>query len=278
MYELTQGTIISGIRAEKYQDTPCNAVVISARCDIAQCKISHIYYVVAMDIRDWMLSNEGFHTVLAKRVKELESQLSQKISTAGLSWETLKTFSAADFKTVLFDEEVGLGKNAAVCLEQYSSYKKYQEFGLSIDDKKSILLKEKNSVNNYILDISNRKISQYVYLPITAYCNEKLAPNGLIVDLHELDRFDIDTAKTIANCNMDIKSNEMTATEKQKYNKQFLLLDAPGYAIAECVIESPWIEYLMQHFGNSFTRIGVDNPQKTEIKVLIDKICEEEEL
>lgn len=146
MYELTQGTIISGIRAEKYQETLCNAVVVSARCDIAQRKISHIYYVVAMDIRDWMLSNEGFHTVLAKRIKELEGKLSQKLSNVGLDWETLQTFSEADFKTVLFDKEVGLGKNAATCLEQYFSYKKYQEFGLSIDVRKSILAKEKNRI------------------------------------------------------------------------------------------------------------------------------------
>lgn len=121
MYELTQGTIISGIRAEKYQDASCNAVIVSARCDIAQCKVSNIYYVVAMDIRDWMLSDEGFHTILAKRVKELECQISQKLFNVDLSWETLKTFSDIDIKTVMFDKEVGLGKNATTCFTQYPS-------------------------------------------------------------------------------------------------------------------------------------------------------------
>ena len=43
MYSLTQGTIITGVRSDKYSNIRCNGVVISARCDLANCKISKIY-------------------------------------------------------------------------------------------------------------------------------------------------------------------------------------------------------------------------------------------
>lgn len=55
MYSLTQGTIITGVRSDKYSNIRCNGVVISARCDLANCKISKIYYLIP---RLYMYSNE----------------------------------------------------------------------------------------------------------------------------------------------------------------------------------------------------------------------------
>ena len=37
--DFTQGTIISGIRSKKYPEIICNAIIISARCDLVNCKV-----------------------------------------------------------------------------------------------------------------------------------------------------------------------------------------------------------------------------------------------
>ena len=38
MKEITQGTLISAVRSEKYSGINCYAIVINARCDLAQNK------------------------------------------------------------------------------------------------------------------------------------------------------------------------------------------------------------------------------------------------
>lgn len=97
MYSLTQGTIITGVRSDKYSNIRCNGVVISARCDLANCKISKIYYLIAVPSDDWLLSDEGFNIVLSQRQNDLEDKLQTKLGGSGLDWSTLKSFSVEEF-------------------------------------------------------------------------------------------------------------------------------------------------------------------------------------
>lgn len=96
MYSLTQGTIITGVRSDKYSNIRCNGVVISARCDLANCKISKIYYLIAVPSDDWLLSDEGFNIVLSQRQNDLEDKLQTKLGGSGLDWSTLKSFSVEE--------------------------------------------------------------------------------------------------------------------------------------------------------------------------------------
>lgn len=43
--EVTQGSIISNIRSQKYLKVSCFGIVISARCDIAQNKVDCVHVV-----------------------------------------------------------------------------------------------------------------------------------------------------------------------------------------------------------------------------------------
>ena len=40
--------------------------------------------------------------------------------------------------------------------------------------------------------------------------------------------------------------------------KKFFFLYDPGYSMVEATIQSPWVEYLLQRFANTFIRVGVD--------------------
>lgn len=39
-------------------------------------------------------------------------------------------------------------------------------------------------------------------------------------------------------------------------------------------VDSPWIEYIVQHFANAFTRVGVDNLSKEQIEETINTISD----
>ena len=125
MYSLTQGTIITGVRSDKYSNIRCNGVVISARCDLANCKISKIYYLIAVPSDDWLLSDEGFNIVLSQRQNDLEDKLQTKLGGSGLDWSTLKSFSVEEFSTVIHDQEVGLKKDTDKVLEVFRTFKNY---------------------------------------------------------------------------------------------------------------------------------------------------------
>lgn len=106
MHVLTQGTVITSMRSQKYKDANCFGIVISARCDLANCKTSKIYYLTAISVDDWLLSDEGFKEVLSSNINGLESNLQSKLEEAELDWNTLKYFTDDEFKTVISDPEV----------------------------------------------------------------------------------------------------------------------------------------------------------------------------
>ena len=276
MYSLTQGTIITGVRSDKYSNIRCNGVVISARCDLANCKISKIYYLIAVPSDDWLLSDEGFNIVLSQRQNDLEDKLQTKLGGSGLDWSTLKSFSVEEFSTVIHDQEVGLKKDTDKVLEVFRTFKNYTSKYLELGDKKAILQNESKSVASSLLKIANGQMMHYIYVPENAYIKDGSIDRGLIIDLQELEYISIRDAERLVNCEIDIQSKDLSEVDKQRYNNCFFLMDWPGYAMAEYDIASPWTEYIMQRFSNAFIRIGVDGQQKEEVQSMVSRVSKQD--
>lgn len=276
MYSLTQGTIITGVRSDKYSNIRCNGVVISARCDLANCKISKIYYLIAVPSDDWLLSDEGFNIVLSQRQNDLEDKLQTKLGGSGLDWSTLKSFSVEEFSTVIHDQEVGLKKDTDKVLEVFRTFKNYTSKYLELGDKKNILQNESKSVASSLLKIANGQMMHYIYVPENAYIKDGSIDRGLIIDLQELEYISIRDAERLVNCEIDIQSKDLSEVDKQRYNNCFFLMDWPGYAMAEYDIASPWTEYIMQRFSNAFIRIGVDGPQKEDVQSMVSRVSKQD--
>ena len=276
MYSLTQGTIITGVRSDKYSNIRCNGVVISARCDLANCKISKIYYLIAVPSDDWLLSDEGFNIVLSQRQNDLEDKLQTKLGGSGLDWSTLKSFSVEEFSTVIHDQEVGLKKDTDKVLEVFRTFKNYTSKYLELGDKKAILQNEGKSVASSLLKIANGQMMHYIYVPENAYIKDGSIDRGLIIDLQELEYISIRDAERLVNCEIDIQSKDLSEVDKQRYNNCFFLMDWPGYAMAEYDIASPWTEYIMQRFSNAFIRIGVDGPQKEDVQSMVSRVSKQD--
>lgn len=276
MYSLTQGTIITGVRSDKYSNIRCNGVVISARCDLANCKISKIYYLIAVPSDDWLLSDEGFNIVLSQRQNDLEDKLQTKLGGSGLDWSTLKSFSVEEFSTVIHDQEVGLKKDTDKVLEVFRTFKNYTSKYLELGDKKAILQNESKSVASSLLKIANGQMMHYIYVPENAYIKDGSIDRGLIIDLQELEYISIRDAERLVNCEIDIQSKDLSEVDKQRYNNCFFLMDWPGYAMAEYDIASPWTKYIMQRFSNAFIRIGVDGPQKEDVQSMVSRVSKQD--
>lgn len=59
-----QGTIIYGMKSSKYTECATYAVIISARCDIANSKISKMYYLTAVDAMSWFNTEHAAYNLL----------------------------------------------------------------------------------------------------------------------------------------------------------------------------------------------------------------------
>ncbi len=45
---LTQGTVFSGLRSNKYSGENCYGVVITAQCDLANKKVDKVFFLTAL--------------------------------------------------------------------------------------------------------------------------------------------------------------------------------------------------------------------------------------
>ena len=266
---LTQGTVITSIRSQKYKNQSCYGIIISARCDIANNKISKIYYLEAVSLEDWIVSETGFKMITKSTLGNINSQIESILKKANLSWDTLKRFNKEDFETVVTNE-IKKPSDLTKSIELFKKYREYNDCITPFEERKILLQDNKKNLERTISDISNGKHSHFSYIPENAL-NSNIQ-HGLIVDLQEVDYFDMNTVNDLINCAIDNENLTLDKKTKEKYNNKFSLDIEPGYAIALCVVKSPWIEYLLQHFSNSFARIGVDNPDISSINQMLTTI------
>lgn len=93
------------MRSSKYPSGPCYGIIINARCDIAQHKISKYYYLTAVDAQAWFSSKYGYTLVYGKMIEDKRRDICNKAKELELDGQSLLSFSAENCATVLQDAE-----------------------------------------------------------------------------------------------------------------------------------------------------------------------------
>ena len=262
MNQITQGSVISGVRFENYKGTYCSAVVITARCDLAnKGKVGKVFYLCAVPLKEWVLSRKGIGIIAAKEIKNCQEKLESITKRYGLDLQALIQFSEEEVQTVLLDVKMNEQHIKELC----ENMRIKKEFAcIKYSNSRFIeLLKEdkfKKELVAKLKEIADGKNTHLCFIPRDAYNNDMCFSDGLIVDLEEIDCFTTEVKEMIEDYRID--KLELSRTDYEKWNKVFCLSEEPGYVIVDACLKSPWIEYLMQKFSYSFTRIGVDNMQK----------------
>lgn len=246
-----QGTIIHKLRSEQYPNRECSAIIITAECDIAQCKVSKFYYLTAMDVRTW-IETEGYdYTVEMRQLNMLRSL----IANFGDKIPGLKEYQNAAI-VCLDDVETILNswpsKDAAQTpLKELSKIK-----GLKVE-KKAVIQKLK--------DIIDDNLIQYFFLPRNTYMvkgkvKSEDAYEGLVVNLQNIGYFDAPTVAMIQRQDMDFE--KLSPEDLELYGKMFFLEKQDDIIFPEENIRPPYRERLMQAFSHAFIRIGVKFDKK----------------
>lgn len=263
--KFTQGTIIEYIRSAKYPDIKCQGIVISARCDLAQEKINQFHCLSAMNIEEWVYE-VLFDSVVNQRNNNVLGNIKKYCEQKCMDFATLCGMDMVNFREVLLKSASSKEqKNIQKTVEEWEFISGLLDNQITKKEKRTFLLQNKKMVENKLKTLYNSSFPKFAFVPEKAYSDGKSSVKGLVVDLQDVVQFDIKVKDPILAYEYDYKVEK--SKEKREYiNKYFFFESDSDFVIAENVIESPWIEYVLQMFANSFMRIGVDNALEYEIE------------
>lgn len=273
--QFDQGTILYGVRSNKYPDTRCYGIIISASCDIAQEKVQKLYYVIAADAKDWFQSNYAYLLVYADKIKKEKNKFAEAVKTSKLDASYLQDFSRQELISIL-ESEVPNDKSRAKIKNAYDKLKVFYAPEISKDMIRNAIRVHHDPIKDFLENIRKERILHYYYLPQVAYRDSGKKNMGLIVDLQEIDHLAIEDARRIETDGIDYLNLPSDAKHRERLQEQFWLEEKDDFVEIEGNIISPWREHLMQSFSHGFVRIGLDGASKTDFQDLVSSITEEE--
>ncbi len=266
---ITQGTLIYGLRSEKYPNIPCYGIIISARCDLANCKISRAYVISALNVEEWV-NQIGLNLAIEELIKTKSNYLKDWSLKHNINFHIIEDFSLEEIIKNIKDKEIKI-KNQDLL---YKKWEEYLEYKKMLNNKaiitehayyKKILLKARDKLK----EISNEKNTHFCYISVSEYNNTSSSKEGIIVDLLDLYQFPMELVERLEKDELDYLI--LKPEERISFNKSTFLEDETDFITVIGQIKSPCIEWLMQKFSFSFIRIGIDKPSDDDIDILFKK-------
>lgn len=273
--KFTQGTIIENMRSKKYPGIRCQGIVISARCDLAQEKINFFHCLMALPIEDWIYE-VLFKNIIDEKKKEIFGKIKQYTEKKNIDFETLIKMGVNRTEIIL--EKCAENREKSDVAKWIDNWKKLELVCCECIDRK----KKQEYLKNNASKLVERKMQQlynsaypkFAFIPTKAYDTNESSVEGMVVDLQDIIQLEINIKNDILDYKYDFSIYK--GNRKEEINEIFFFEDKEDFVIADNIIKSPWIEYILQLFAHSFIRIGVENAFDYEIREYCKKIMEEE--
>lgn len=254
---LTQGTIFSCAIAEDYEDCAVHGMVITARCDITNDKAEVFNYVPVVKFDDW-LRRDGVR-ILAQRVaKEAMGGLGNCLKQLEFAPSILNTTAPIDVLRGIFDADDATAKVKSRRAEFEKNCFRHQRAGACLSSSldpaaASVLLAaEEAAAGKIIKELCQNAVAEAYFLPGVEPGED--CP-GYVVLLREIRHIPralaagivrgLDTASYAALCDSDPR------------NSGRISITGDDFSWPTGVVQSPFIEHLMQRLTLLFSRIGV---------------------
>lgn len=254
---LTQGTIFSCAIAEDYEGCAVHGMVITARCDITNDKAEVFNFVPVVTFDDW-LHRDGVR-VLAQRVSK-EAMGSLKICLKQLEFASsiLGTMAPSDVLKTMFDAEDATAKVKAQRGVFEKNCLRYQQAQACLTpsydpNAASVLLaSEEAAAGRIIKELCQNAVAEAYFLPGVA--PDEDCP-GYVVLLREIRHIPRALAAGIAR-GLDAASYAALCESDARNGGRISIL-GDDFSWPTGVVQSPFIEHLMQRLSLLFSRIGV---------------------
>lgn len=272
MDQLDQGSILFGVFSEKYPNTRCYGIIISASCDIANCKVPKLYYLIAVDAQEWFSTETGYNQAYAETIKNLFNQLNVEAGKHHLDATLLADLIDEDVESII-SSEIPKDKDQKKIRSIYQKYRIFNQLNMSDRQRKVAIHTDKKPIVNFLEKISNGEIMHFYYLPQESYRKGGARSKGLIIDLQEIEILPLKDVETLQSPGIDyLVLPNQTADEQKRLKKHYWLNNEDDFVASDGIISSPWREHLMQRFSHGFVRIGIDGATKEDYSQLANTI------
>lgn len=271
--ELDQGTILFGLRSNKYPGIPCYGIIITASCDISNDKVAKLYYLIGIDAKRWFCTEYAYHQIYGSKIKTLFNQVKEQCERFHLDADAIRSFAPEDVQIVIKD--VLTQKTDQDKFEKaYQPYATYFRPGMDDEARRLVSQRDTKPVLAFLKDIGEERRFHFFFLPKATYLADSgLMNDGLIVDLQEIGAISMYDAKQIIGRGIDsLLLVGESAKERDRLCTQFWLEGQDDFVGIEGKITSPWREHLMQRFVRDFSRIGLNGANEQDYRTLVQNI------
>lgn len=274
MDSIDQGSIFGGLRSDKYPGIKCFGIILTASCDIAQSKVSKLYYVTAIDVAEWGCLTDTYEKAYMSQFNDRRKVFCEAAKNHDLDPDLLETLDRAAVITIC-NAEVKSSKKREDLIRKYDTYMLLQRGRTDPNNIKHVVKQDASPLKKVLKDITDGKQFHYYFLPRYSYVEGENKPGGLIVDFQEINWLNIDDVRNIVNPGIDnLILSEYSIEQQENYCKTFWLENDDDYVPYLGRIFSPWREHLMQRFSYCFARIGLQDVTDKDYSGIVDLMTE----
>ncbi|WP_303852590.1 hypothetical protein [Seleniivibrio woodruffii] len=239
--EITQGTIFNNVYVNDFKNKETWGVIITARCDLAQAKSSIINFLPIVKLNDW-LDIYGLRILKNEILNNNKDQIKNLLKETKIPTTLITTYSE--------EELINLYKTQCKPKKQnnLSELIKEKHMILKITDFCSLKTYYNKQVTPFMKRIFKNDVAGHYFLPSIFYNDFE----GYIILLREIRHINADICKLFpTGFKIQSPDDDLIKKEIVKNSNEEI------YPLA--VINSPYIEHIMQSFALLFMRIGVDD-------------------
>lgn len=255
---LTQGSIITNCLCDEFTCQKVWGCIITPRCDMSHSKVKTVHYLPIIDFEEWV-KQYARPCLIEKWKKHLREKINNTLKNSSLNENVIDSL-----RLITREDLIRLGE------EYIKGEKNISQFMENVED----LYSNNEPTDRFIKyvksnDVAKHFVSQFVgysnnhYYLIESWNKNDKSPFKVIL-LREIRRMKYEMSLRFAEGFMrdsfsdsELLSSDLCVTDEELY-------------IAEADILSPYVEHILQHFSQNFTRIGVTDFSKENI----DKINE----
>lgn len=270
---LDQGTVLSGLRSDKYPGIPCYGIVITASCDISNDKVAKLYFLTGVDAKRWFCTEYAYHQVYDVKIKKLFKSVEELCEQFSLDADAIQDFTPEEVKAVI-DGTIAQEKDRDQFERRYQDYATYCRPGMDDEARGQAIRQDTKPAVTFLKEIGKERILHFFYLPKAAYLkNSSLMDDGLIVDLQEIGSISMQDARQITGLGID--NLILVGTNEEEYTQlcsRYWLEGEEDFVGIEGDVVPPWREHLMQRFMRDFDRIGLNGATGQDYETLVKRI------
>jgi hypothetical protein len=243
-------------------------MVITARCDAAHAKTNIFNYVPLVPLEHWLL-RDGITLVAKRTAAAAQGDLKTILADAGMSPSILTTISLEDIDAELHrgtsKPEKGIAARFSKALASVRSCDPVLEGDANDDEQRlSFLVAHERVCGGVMKDLLSNNIADYHFLDRV---DAEVEGHGYVILLREIRLLSADMAKRVAS-GLERGDYETVIATDAESGDRLMFPNSDDFALPLAVVESPFIELIMQRLTQLFARIGVADLPSERIQSL----------